>query len=52
MNFSVPVDLRVKTKEIEKIDKYLDLARELKQTWNMKKTGGGGLKMRERIETI
>ena len=29
MNFVVPANLRVKLKEIEKRDKYLDLAREL-----------------------
>ena len=29
MDFFVPVDRRVKTKEIEKTDKYLDLARVL-----------------------
>ena len=32
----MPADLRVKTKESEKIDKYLELARELKKLWNMK----------------
>ena len=30
MDFDVPADLRVKVKEIEKKDKYLNLARELK----------------------
>ena len=30
------VDHRVKLKESEKKDKYLDLARELKKIWNMK----------------
>ena len=34
----MPADLRVKLKENEKKDKYLDLARELKKTWNMKVT--------------
>ena len=29
-------DQRVKLKESEKRDKYLDLARELKKLWNMK----------------
>ena len=29
MNFAVPADQRVKINESEKIDKYLDLAREL-----------------------
>ena len=31
MDFDVPADDRVKIKESEKIDKYLDLARELRQ---------------------
>ena len=35
-DFSVPADHRVKFKESEKMDKYLDLARELKKLWNMK----------------
>ena len=35
-NFDVPVDHRVEIKENEKIDKYLDLARELKKLWNEK----------------
>ena len=38
MNFAVPADHRVKEKESEKKDKYLDLARELKKLWNMKVT--------------
>ena len=38
MNFAVPADHRVKTKEDEKKDKYLDLAREVKKLWNMKMT--------------
>ena len=38
MNFDVPADHRVKSKESEKRDKYLDLARELKKLWNMKVT--------------
>ena len=32
MEFAVPADHRVKLKEKEKKDKYLDLARELKKT--------------------
>ena len=32
MNFAVPADHKVKLKESEKKDKYLDLARELKKT--------------------
>ena len=38
MDFSVPVDHRVKLKESEKKDKYLDLARWLKKLWDMKVT--------------
>ena len=36
MNFAIPTDHRVKLKECEKSDKYLELARELKKLWNMK----------------
>ena len=36
MDFAVPADHRAKLKENEKMDKYLDLARELKKSWNMK----------------
>ena len=35
-DFAVPVDNRIKLKECEKKDKYVDLARELKKLWNMK----------------
>ena len=35
VNFAVPADNRIKLKECEKKDKYLDLARELKKLWNM-----------------
>ncbi len=38
MEFTVPADRRVKFKECEKRDKYLDLARKLKKPWNMKVT--------------
>ena len=38
VDFAVPVDHRIKLKESEKRDKYLDLARELKKLWNMKVT--------------
>ena len=38
MDFAVQADNRVKLKEGEKRDKYLDLARELKKLWNMKMT--------------
>ena len=36
MDLAVPADHRIKLKECEKKDKYLDLARELKKLWNMK----------------
>ena len=35
---AVPPDYRIKLKECEKKDKYLNLARELKKLWNMKVT--------------
>ena len=38
MDFAVPADHRIKLKEYEKKDKYLDLARELKKLWNMNVT--------------
>ena len=36
VDFAVPADHRIKLKECEKKDKYLDLARELKKLWNMR----------------
>ena len=38
VDFAVPADDRIKLKECEKKDKYLDLARELKKLWNMQVT--------------
>ena len=38
VDFAVPTDHRIKMKECEKKDKYLDLARELKKLWNMQMT--------------
>ena len=38
VDFAVPADHRIKLKECEKKNKYLDLARELKKLWNMKVT--------------
>ena len=35
MDFPVPANHRVQIKEIEKIDKYLDFANELKKQWDM-----------------
>ena len=34
----MPTDHRIKLKEYEKKDKYLDIARELKKLWNMQVT--------------
>ena len=38
VDFAVQADHRIKLKECEKKDKYLDLARELKKLWNMQVT--------------
>ena len=38
VDFAVPADHRIKLKECEKKDKYLDLARKLKKLWKMKVT--------------
>ena len=38
VHFVFPADYRIKLKECEKRDKYLDLARELKKLWNMEVT--------------
>ena len=38
VDFAVPADHRIKLKECEKKDKYLDFARELKKLWNIKVT--------------
>ncbi len=38
VDFAVPADHRIKLKECEKKNKYLDLARELKKLRNMKMT--------------
>ena len=38
VDFAVPADHRIKLKESEQKDKYLDLARELKKLWNTKVT--------------
>ena len=35
MDFSIAADQRIKLKEKEKKDKYLDIARELKKLWNI-----------------
>ena len=36
VDFTLPADYRIKLKEYEKKDKYLDFVRELKKLWNMK----------------
>ena len=38
VDFALPADHKIKLKESEKRDKYLDFARELKKLWNMKVT--------------
>ena len=38
VDFAVPADHKIKLKESEKKDKYLDLAGELKKLWNRKVT--------------
>ena len=38
VDFAVPANHRIKLKECEKKNKYLDLARELKKLWNIKVT--------------
>ena len=38
VDFAVPADHRIKLREFEKKDQYLDLAGELKKQWNMKRT--------------
>ena len=38
MEFAVPAEYRIKLKENEKLDKYLDSTRELKNLWKMKMT--------------
>ena len=38
VDFAVPADHRIKLKECEKKDKYLNVARELKKLWNMQMT--------------
>ena len=36
LDFACPYDIRVDNKELEKIEHYQDLARELRKIWNMK----------------
>ena len=38
VDFALPADHRIKLKECEKKDKYLDLSRELKKLWNIQVT--------------
>ena len=38
IDFAIPYDLRVNSKEVEKIEKYQDLAREIKKLWGMRVT--------------
>ena len=39
IDFAIPYDTKGDDKEVEKIERYLDLARELKKVWNMKVSG-------------
>ena len=61
IDFAIPYDTRIDDKEVEKIERYLDLARELKKVWNMKvivvplKVGALGTPAKElekRLKTI
>ena len=38
IDFAIPYDTRVDDKEVERIEKYLDLARKLKKVWSMNVT--------------
>ena len=38
IDFAIPHDTRVDDKDVEKTEKYLDLAKELKRAWIMKVT--------------
>ena len=38
IDFAIPYDTRVDDKEVEKIQKYLDVVKEVKKMWNMKVT--------------
>ena len=38
MDITIPAHHRIKPKECEKKNKYIDLARDLKKLWNMKMT--------------
>ena len=38
VDFGVPADHKIKLKEFEKKDKYLELSKELKKLWNMQVT--------------
>ena len=38
IDFAIPYESRVNSKEVEKIEKYQDLAREIKKLWDMRVT--------------
>ena len=38
IDFAIPYDTRVNAKEVEKIEKYQDLAQEIKKVWSMRAT--------------
>ena len=59
IDFAIPYDTRVNSKEVEKIEKYQDLAREIKRLWGMRVTvipivigafGTTPKKLKERLE--
>ena len=61
IDFAIPHDTRVNAKEVEKIEKYQDLAREVKKVWSMRVTvipkvigalGTTPKKLKKRLEDI
>ena len=61
IDFAIPHDSRVNSKEVEKIEKYQDLAREIKKLWGMRVTviptaigtlGTTPKKLKKRLEDI
>ena len=61
IDFAIPYDTRVNPKEVEKMEKYQDLAREIKKLWGMRVTvipiiigalGTTPKKLKKRLEDI
>ena len=61
IDFAIPYDSRVNSKEVEKIEKYKDLAREIKKLWGVRVTaipivvgtlGTTQKKLKKRLEDI